>query len=87
MDELTDAKWKLLGEALPDTPNRDNIPRKFSETLFQRHKYAEVVKWSKLERMIATTIKSRYWAGPYKFVDFAIAEKTLPRTASQVRVH
>jgi len=75
MDELADAKWKLLDEALPDIPNRDNIPRKFSETLFQRYKYAETTKWSKLERVTTTTIKSRYWAGLYKFVDFAIAEK------------
>lgn len=74
MDELTEAKWKLLDEALPDIPNRDNIPRKFSETLFQRYKYAEETKWSKLERVTTTTIKSRYWAGLYKFVDFAIAE-------------
>ena len=75
MDELTEAKWKLLDEALPDIPNRDNIPRKFSETLFLRYKYAEETKWSKLERVTITTIKSRYWAGLYKFVDFAIAEK------------
>ncbi|UPJ71828.1 site-specific integrase [Bradyrhizobium sp. 187] len=75
MDELTEAKWKQLDEALPDIPNRDNIPRKFSETLFQRYKYAEATNWSKLERVTTTTIKNRYWAGLYKFVDFAIAEK------------
>ncbi|MGL9622326.1 hypothetical protein QRQ56_30515 [Bradyrhizobium sp. U531] len=75
MDELTEAKWKLLDEALPDIPNRDNIPRKSSETLFQRYKYAEETEWAKLERVTTTTIKSRYWAGLYKFVDFAIAEK------------
>lgn len=75
MNELTDAQWNLLDEALPDIPNRDNIPRKFSKTLFQRYKYAEDTKWSKLERVTTTTIKSRYWAGLYKFVDFAIAEK------------
>ncbi|WP_441260611.1 site-specific integrase [Bradyrhizobium sp. 521_C7_N1_3] len=75
MDELTDAKWKQLDEALPDIPNRDNIPRRFAKTLFQRYKYAEETKWSQLERVTTTTIKSRYWAGLYKFVDFAIAEK------------
>jgi len=75
MNELTEAQWKLLDEALPDIPNRDNIPRKFSKTLFQRYKYAEDTDWSKLERVTTTTIKSRYWAGLYKFVDFAIAEK------------
>ncbi|MET4220812.1 integrase [Bradyrhizobium sp. LB7.2] len=75
MDELTEAKWKQLDEALPDIPNRDNIPRKCSETLFQRYKYAETTNWSKLERVTITTIKSRYWAGLYKFVDFAITEK------------
>jgi hypothetical protein len=75
MNELTDAQWNLLDEALPDIPNRRNIPRKFTKTLFQRYKYAEDTKWSKLERVTTTTIKSRYWAGLYKFVDFAIAEK------------
>ena len=75
MDELSDAKWKQLDEALPDIPNRDNIPRQFAKTLFQRYKYAEETKWSQLERVTTTTIKSRYWAGLYKFVDFAIAEK------------
>jgi integrase len=75
MSELTEAKWKLLDEALPDIPNRDNIPRRFSETLFQRYKYAEKTKWSDLERVTTTTIKSRYWAGLYKFIDFAVAEK------------
>jgi hypothetical protein len=39
VDELTE-KWKLLDEALPDIPNRDNIPAEFSKTLFQR--YAEM---------------------------------------------
>ena len=29
MNDLTDDKWKLLDEALPDIPNRDNIPREF----------------------------------------------------------
>jgi hypothetical protein len=75
MDQLTDTQWDLLDEALPDIPNRDNIPRRFSRTLFQRYKYAEDTKWSKLERVTTTTIKSRYWAGLYKFIDFAIAEK------------
>jgi hypothetical protein len=75
MDELTDAKWKQLDEALPDIPNRDNIPRRFAKTLFQRYKYAEEAKWSKLERVTTTTINSRYWARLYKFVDYAIAEK------------
>jgi integrase len=75
INELTDAQWKSLDEALPDIPNRHNIPRKFATTLFQRYKYAEDTNWSKLERVTTTTIKSRYWAGLYKFFDFAIAEK------------
>jgi integrase len=75
MNELAEAQWKQLDEALPDIPNRDKIPRKFSKTLFQRYKYAEDTNWSKLKRVTTTTIKSRYWVGLYKFVDFAIAEK------------
>ncbi|MBR1212860.1 site-specific integrase [Bradyrhizobium sp. JYMT SZCCT0180] len=75
MNELTDDKWKLLDEALPDIPNRDSIPREFSRTLFQRYKYAETRGWSKLTRLTTTTIKSRYWGGLNKFVDWAILEK------------
>ena len=75
MNELTDEKWRRLDEALPDIPNRDNIPRKNSETLFQRYQYAEDHGWSELVRVTTTTLKGRYWAGLYKFIDWAIAEK------------
>jgi integrase len=75
MNELTEEKWKLLDEALPDIPNRNNIPREFSKTLFQRYKYAERYGWSELTRVTTTTIKSRYWGGVYKFIDWAIQEK------------
>jgi hypothetical protein len=75
MNELTEQKWKLLDEALPDIPNRNKIPRECSETLFQRYKYAEAHGWSKLTRVTTTTIKSRYWGGLYKFIDWAIQEK------------
>lgn len=75
MNELTEDKWKLLDEALPDIPNREKIPRKCSETLFQRYKYAERHGWSELARVTTTTIKSRYWGGLYKFIDWAIQEK------------
>ena len=75
MDELTDAKWKQLDEALPDIPNRDNIPRKLSKTLFQRYKYAKTHGWAYLERVTTTTITARYRAGFYKFLDFAIEGK------------
>ncbi|CUT13658.1 MULTISPECIES: site-specific integrase [Bradyrhizobium] len=75
MSELTKEKWRQLDEALPDIPNRDNIPREFSKTLFQRFKYAETNGWKELERVTTTTIKSRYWGGLYKFVDFAIELK------------
>jgi hypothetical protein len=75
MSELTEEKWKLLDEALPDIPNRDNIPRKFSKTLFQRYKYAEMHGWAELVRVTPTTIKNRYWGGLYKFIDWAIQEK------------
>lgn len=64
MSELTEEKWKLLDEALPDIPNRDNIPREFSKTLFERYKYAETHGWSELVGVTTTTIKSRYWGGP-----------------------
>jgi integrase len=75
MNEITEGKWKLLDEALPDIPNRDNISREHSKTLFQRYKYAETHGWSELVRVTTTTIKSRYWAGLYKFIDWTIQEK------------
>lgn len=75
MNELTDEKWRRLDEALPDIPNRDNISRKFSKTLFQRYKYAETHGWAELVRVTTTTIKSRYWGGLYKFIDWTIQEK------------
>lgn len=75
MNELTGDKWKLLDEALPDIPNRDNIPREAAKTLFQRFKYAEARGWSELTRVTTTTIKSRYWGGLYKFIDWTIQEK------------
>src|SRR6266446_9245094 len=75
MNELTAEQWKLLDEALPDIPNRDNIPRKFSTTLFRRYKYAETHGWSELVRVTTTTIKRRYWSGLFKFIDWAIQEK------------
>ncbi|WP_245344142.1 hypothetical protein [Bradyrhizobium japonicum] len=67
MNELTDDKWKLLDEALPDIPNRDNIPREAAKTLYQRFKYAEARGWAELTRVTTTTIKRRYWGGLYKF--------------------
>ncbi|WGS18728.1 MULTISPECIES: hypothetical protein [unclassified Bradyrhizobium] len=51
MNELTDEKWKLLDDALPDIPNRDNIPAESSKSLFQRYKYAETHGWSQLTRV------------------------------------
>ncbi|WBL77245.1 tyrosine-type recombinase/integrase [Bradyrhizobium xenonodulans] len=75
IDELTEEKWKLLDDALPDIPNRDNIPREFSQTLFQRFKYAETHGWKDLVRVTTTTIQSRYWGGLYKFLDFVIEQK------------
>ena len=75
MSELTAESWSELDEALPDIPNRDNIPRKFSKTLFQRFKYAETHGWKGLERVTTTTIKSRYWGGLHKFIDFAIEQR------------
>lgn len=75
MNELTEEKWRLLDEALPDIPNRDNIPRKSAKTLFKRYKYAQDHGWEKLVRVTSTTIKSRYWFGLYKFIDWAIEEK------------
>lgn len=75
MSELTEKRWKELDEALPDIPNRDKIPREFAKTLFQRFKHAETNGWKDLVRVTTTTIQSRYWAGLYKFLDFAIEQK------------
>jgi integrase len=75
MNELTEDKWKLLDEALPDIPKRNKIPVGSSKTLFERYKYAETHGWSDLVRVSVKSVKSRYWGGLYKFVDWAIQEK------------
>jgi integrase len=75
MYDLSEPQWKRLDEALPDIPDRDNIPRNSSKSLFQRYQYAQKLGWADLKRVTTTTIRSRYWAGLYKFVDYAIAEK------------
>lgn len=75
MNELSEEKWELLDDALTDIPNRENIPAESSKTLFQRYRYAETHGWSELVRVTTKTIKSRYWGGLYKFIDWAIDEK------------
>ena len=75
MGEITADDWRDVDEALPDIPNRDKIPAKHSKTLYRRYRYAKTNGWSELVRVTTTTITSRYRAGLYKFVDFAIAEK------------
>lgn len=74
MNGITDAQWRQLDEALPDIPNRHNIPQGIAKTLFRRYQYAKDKNWAQLERVTTTTIKSRYWGGLYKFIDFAISE-------------
>jgi integrase len=74
MSDLTREHWRRLDEELPDIPYRKNIPAKHAKTLFQRYKYAETHGWSELTRLTTTTIKSRYWGGLYKFIDWAIEE-------------
>ncbi|WP_407117598.1 DUF6538 domain-containing protein [Bradyrhizobium sp. LMG 9283] len=75
MHHVTAEQWKQLDEALTDIPNRDNIPADDSKTLFQRYKYAQTHGWSGLVRLTTKTIKSRYWGGLYKFIDWSIQEK------------
>jgi hypothetical protein len=72
---ITPDDWKGLDEALTDIPKTKNIPREQAKTLFQRFKYAEQHGWSELTRITEKTIKAKYWAGLYKFIDWAIAEK------------
>jgi integrase len=74
MSDLTREHWRRLDEELPEIPYRKNIPAKHSKTLFQRYKYAETHGWSELTRLTTTTIKSRYWGGLHKFIDWAIDE-------------
>lgn len=74
-NNLTSDDWKRLDEALTDIPKTKNIPREQAKTLFQRFKYAEQNGWSELTRVTEKTIKAKYWAGLYKFVDWAIVEK------------
>jgi integrase len=64
--------WRRLDEALPDIPKTKNIPAEIAETLFGRFKYAEQNGWKKLTRITQKTLKSKYWGGLHKFVDWAI---------------
>ncbi|HEX7853992.1 MAG TPA: hypothetical protein VF503_09875 [Sphingobium sp.] len=71
LDAMTPDQWKRLDEAMPDIPNRDNIPKDRSRTLHQRYQYAEDRGWTGLARVTVTTIKRKYWPGLNKFYDWA----------------
>ncbi|MEH2506838.1 integrase [Bradyrhizobium sp. AZCC 1578] len=73
--EITATDWKRLDEALPDIPKTKNIPGKQGRRLIDRLNYAKQHGWSKLTRLTEKNIKSRYWGGLYKFIDWAIAER------------
>ncbi|WP_334402332.1 site-specific integrase [Bradyrhizobium sp. AZCC 2289] len=74
-NNVTPGDWKRLDEALTDIPKTKGIPREKANTLYDRYKYAELHGWSKLTRITEKTIRSKYWGGLYKFIDWAIAEK------------
>lgn len=73
--DLTTEDWKRLDEALTDIPKTKNIPAETAATLFGRFEYARQNGWDKHTRITQKTLKSKYWGGLYKFVDWAIAEK------------
>jgi integrase len=73
--DLKPADWKRLDEALTDIPKTKNIPAETAATLFGRFKYAEQHGWEELTRITQKTLKSKYWGGLYKFLDWAIEEK------------
>ncbi|MFB9268045.1 hypothetical protein ACFFWD_33765 [Bradyrhizobium erythrophlei] len=65
--------WRRLDEALPDIPKTKNIPAETAETLFGRFEYAQQNGWKKLTLITQKTLKSKYWGGLHKFLDWAIA--------------
>jgi hypothetical protein len=67
--------WKRLDEALTDIPKTKNIPAETAQTLFGRFKYAEQKGWKGLTRITEKTLKSKYWGGLHKFLDWSIANR------------
>ena len=74
-DDIKPEDWKRLDEALPDIPKTKNIPAETAATLFGRYKYAEQNGWQDLTRITQKTLKSKYWGGLYKFLDWAVEKK------------
>lgn len=75
LHEIKPADWKKLDEALPDIPKTKNIPAETAATLFGRYKYAEQNGWQDLTRITQKTLRSKYWGGLYKFLDWAAEKK------------
>ena len=75
LNEINEQDWKRLDEALTDIPKTKNIPAEAAKTLFDRFKYAEKEGWKQLTRITQKTLKSKYWGGLYKFLDWATANK------------
>ena len=78
--QLADIKpddWARLDEALPDIPKTKNIPAETAATLFGRFQYAQQKGWENLVRITQKTLKSKYWGGLYKFLDWTIEKEFL----------
>ncbi|MGX7745899.1 site-specific integrase, partial [Rhodopseudomonas parapalustris] len=75
LEQVTTEQWSALDEALTDIPHQTNIPRRHAGSLFARYKYARDHGWENLTRLTEKTIKSRYWYGLYKFIDWAASKK------------
>ena len=75
LEQIGPAQWAALDEALSDIPHPTNVPRNHAHSLFARYKYAQDHGWDDLVRLTEKTLKSRYWYGLYKFIDWAIAER------------
>ena len=67
IDAITSEDFTKLDEALPEIPDRKNIPMAACVSLMERHKYALAHGWDKLKRLTETTIRRYHMLIPAFF--------------------
>jgi integrase len=75
LDRLTKGHLEALNRALPDIPDRNNIPAPERNSLIGRYRYAQAHGWKGLKRITITTLKDRYWSGLGRFFAWLIGEE------------
>lgn len=75
MERVSRSEWDALDVAMTDIPHPKNMPGDHIKSLFARYRYAKDHGWTNLVRVTEKTLKSRYWFGLYKFIDWTITNK------------